>query len=77
MISHARWVFAVGSIISLAVLLLDLMMAGLTAADCSLNMGWGWDCHNWLSFVFIAMAAMVIFAITYGMKRLIGKRTYP
>jgi len=56
--------------ISAAVLILDVVMYAANWADCSMHLGWGWDCRvsAWIP-LFIGSAAIVIFSIMRFLRR--------
>jgi hypothetical protein len=43
--TYFRGICLCGMFISCTVLILDIAMCAATWADCSMGLGWDWDCH--------------------------------
>lgn len=73
--SYIRVVGVSVRIVSGLVAVFSIMMIILSGLDCSIDLGWGWDCNSiWLLFL-IGGAATTVFGVSYLVQRFVTKHT--
>lgn len=72
-ITYQRLVFLIVRGGAVAVFILMVAMAVATLADCSMRLGWGWDCKAWPDIALIAGAAVAVFIGATAMNAIFSK----
>jgi hypothetical protein len=71
MTAYIRFVFLCVRGGSIAILILAALMAGVGGADCSMRLGWGWDCASLPILGLVALAAIGVFVSAGFIRRVL------